>query len=241
MGFIFKAMEKLLRKLILDSFLAQTMPLTRFIVSILLSLSIFINDYAALGIFTAVILLLVCTSVETVRENWIVVAAPVAVGLVMGTWVVLFPGRAANMVVPPLVLVWKFFNLCLAAAVYLILLPQRDLITLVRGLPIPQVWAATIAAFRAVEIGGWAFDTVVKTRRTKRVTLLRGPIAWLDAFITGVCGHFFEFANGFAVSLRTRGVESQHYHPREGLRTFGAVDFLALALFGVGFLGLVRW
>ena len=241
MGFIFKAIEKLLRKLILDSFLSQTVPLTRFLVSVFLSLSIFINDYPALGVFTGLTLLLVCTSLETVRENWMIVVAPLLVGIVMGLWGLAFPGAAAGMAVSPVLLIWKFFNLCLAAAVFLILLPQRDMITLVRGMPLPQFWAATIGAFRGAEIGRWAFDTVVKTLRTKRVRIWRAPIRWLDGFATGICGHFIEFVNGFQVSLRTRGVESLHYHPREGSRSFGVTDFLVLAIFGVAFVGLVRW
>jgi hypothetical protein len=238
---LLKYLERLLRKYILDSFLAETIPETRFAVALMLSFCIFINNYIALGIFTALIFLLVLCSLETLRENWPIVTLPLGVGVIMGLWAWIFPNSIQYIGVSPILLIWKFFNLCLAAAVFLILLPQRDITLLVRKVRYPQVWAATIAGFRGAEIGAWAFATVIRTRRTKRISFYREPIVWLDTFATGIVGHFLEFLNGFQISLRTRGVESEKFLPREGIKAKSAMDVLVLVMCTLGLVALIKW
>ncbi len=238
---LLKLIERFLQKHILDSFLAQTVPATRFLISLMLSFCIFINDYVALGIFTGVILFLIMCSLETLKENWPVVLMPISAGIILGFGAWLRPEWMEYMGVSPTLLVWKLFNLCLSAAVFRILLPQKDIVILVRKVRYPQVWAATIAGFRGMEIGAWALKTVNRTLRTKRIRLLRHPVVLLDAFATGVLGHFLEFLDGFEIALRTRGVESERFTPREGMKAVSSVDVLVGGLCVIGFVALVRW
>jgi len=237
---LLKLIEMFFRNTILDSFLAQTVPATRLVVSIVLSMCVFLNDFLALGIVTTVAVVLIACSLQTVKDNWAIIVLPLAVGILMAIFVKFFPERVVYLGVSPGMLVWRFLLLCLAAAIWLILLPQKDLTTLVRGIPFPQFWVAVMAAFRGVEIGGWILDTVNRTRRTKRLSLLTRPIVWFDGILTAMFSHFIEFLNGFAITLRTRGAESRH-EPREGVKRVGAYDILAYVACAFGLAAIWAW
>jgi len=238
---VLKILERLLRKLIIDSFLARTAPITRFFVCIALSACIFINSYFAMGIFTSMVLVIVLTSLDTLGRNWPIFLFPMFVGVLLGFSSIFLPGSLQFVGVQPALLFWKLLTLCLTATVFLVLLPERDLIFLVKRLPYPPLWAATIGALRSVEIGAWALDTVIRTRRSKRVCFHRVPVDWLDSFFTGIAGHFYEFLNSFTVAVRTRGVESLVFNPRHPVPSFGPLDVMTILVVTVGLVGLIAW
>lgn len=237
---IVSRLERLLRALLIESFLAKTAPVTRLAVAVLFSFCIFINGYFAMGVFTGLFLLIAATSLETIERNWVVFTLPVVVGAVLAGSSMLFPGSLQYLGVSPLILVWKLFNLCLAATVFLVLLPDRDLVLVVRQLPYPTLWVASISAFRSVEIGQWALHTVVRTRSSKRIRFFSHPVVWLDSVVTGVAGHYLEFLDGFTIALRTRGAESAVFTPRKPVPSFGALDLLTLLCLVVAFIASIK-
>lgn len=238
---VLKTLERLLRNLLIDSFLAKTSPITRFLVCIELSACIFINSYFAMGILTSMVLMIILTSLDTLARNWLIFLFPMFVGVLFGLSSVLFPGSLQYVGVQPFLLFWKLLLLCLTATVFLVLLPERDAIFLVKRLPCPPLWAATVGALRSVEIGAWAFDFVIKTRRSKRICFHRDPVDWLDSFSTGIMGHFYEFLNSFTVAVRTRGVESPVFNPRHPVPRFSPLDVMTILCVTIGLVGLIGW
>lgn len=241
MHHVLKTLERLLRNLVIDSFLAKASPITRLFFCMSLSACIFINSYFAMGILTSMVLLIILTSLDTLKRNALILVFPMLVGFLFGISSYYFPGSLQYAGIQPALLFWKLLTLCLTALVFLVLLPEKDIIFLVKRLPYPPLWAATIGALRSVEISAWALDIVIKTRRSKRVCLYRNPVGWLDSFFTGIAGHFYEFLNSFIIAVRTRGVESTVFNPRHPVPSFCSFDVMIILCITVGLVGLIAW
>lgn len=227
---IYNLLRRLLRPLIVDSFLSETAPATRAMTTVLMCGVLFVSNPVALGILTACFALIVIGGTDSVADYWPIFLLPIVAAGVVAITAALPSVDGVELVADSIVMIWRLTVVVLAAVVFDVLIPQEDLRHLSRALPWPQVWVAVIAAVRSVEIGGWAVRAVSTASSTRGIRFTRNPLSWADAVATGFTGHFLEFLNGFKVSLRVRGIESSRMIPLDPPPTFGAADAILLAL-----------
>ncbi|MDP3114069.1 MAG: hypothetical protein Q8M98_04750 [Candidatus Cloacimonadaceae bacterium] len=220
-----------IREHMVDSFIATTNPITRFIIGILFTLCIFMNNPVVLGVFTIIVLLTVLSSLDTIGRDLKVLAIPVFINILAIAVIKLSSFIDVDFIQSFIKSSWKFLNLFMAALVFKILLPQDEIITVAYMLRLPKISAAFISCFRAVDIGIWALLCTIKTIRIKKITFFKTPLFYSETLLVGFLGHFFEFLECFVLSLQVRGVASLGYDPENPQKKFQPQDAMIIFLF----------
>lgn len=237
---MFKKICQLLEIYLLQSLLNRTTPITRILFCMVLCLSLFINSVLTLAIISLLVLLISLSDPETISRHLYLLLLTFIFTLSLLFIETMYPDSLSSFLgwsgtegkLSILKMMWKIVIVIFGAMVFIILVPQTHIVYALRKFKWPQLWISTIAAFRATEIGYFAFVMVRRTQISKQIRIWppNCTIHFIDSFMTGFFGHIFHIVNEFELSIRSKGVESECYTPVDEIPAFGYGD---LSLYAV--------
>ena len=224
---------------VLRSLLNRTTPLTRMCFCLMLCMALFVNGLLTLLALSVIVVMVSLADPETLLRHLYLIILTLVLAASLLVVETLFPGSLSSFVgwegtggrVAVITMAWKVLVVVFGAVTFVILVPENHIVYALRKLRIPQLWVAVIAAFRATEIGYFAFAMVRKTQISKGISLWppRSALYCMDSFVTGVFGHLFHIVDEFELAIRSKGVESSLYTPAEEIPRFGHCDLALLA------------